>query len=341
MLCILGPTASGKSALAMQLAELEPRVEIISMDSALVYRGMDIGTAKPTRAELAQARHHLIDLIDPTESYSAARFVRDAQAVSKEVRARGGIPILVGGTMLYYKAYVEGLDDLPSAPPEFRQAIAARAAVVGWPALHQELSVIDPPTAERLKPTDAQRISRALELFQFTGKAMSELIHQSGERVTPNTSEREALDTIALEPRDRAMLHARIAERFHTMLAQGFLDEVRQLMARGDLRPDLPSMRCVGYRQAWQHLSGETTWDEFIAAGIAATRQLAKRQITWLRSFQNVARMDPFLNSESDHQSDPPSDHYSNHYSNHQGLRLVALTCADFTHTIDQLALRG
>lgn len=292
MLCLLGPTASGKSSLAMQLAQHDPRAEIISMDSALVYRGMDIGTAKPSAEDQARVRHHLIDLIDPSENYSAARFVQDATRVSQEIRGRGGIPILVGGTMLYYKAYVEGLDDLPAVPIDIRNAIAQQAKERGWPALHQQLAQSDPQTAARLKPNDAQRISRALELLAFTGKSMTQLIDESSARDQP--VEREPLAVLALEPLDRAKLHARIAERFEAMVKLGLLDEVRELMQRPGLYADLPSMRCVGYRQAWAHLKGETTFDEFMAAGIAATRQLAKRQLTWLRSFTGIQRIDPF-----------------------------------------------
>lgn len=291
MLCIIGPTASGKSALAMDLARQDSRVEIVSMDSALVYRGMDIGTAKPSAEERADVPHHLIDLIDPAQSYSAARFIEDATAAVREIRSRGKIPLMVGGTMLYYKAYVEGLDDLPSVPLAIREAIARQAARQGWPALHAQLSAIDPATAGRLKPTDAQRISRALELFEHTGKTMSALIAQSAPRQT-HGEHREALDVVALEPGDRARLHERIAHRFRQMVDNGFLDEVARLMERGDLSPASPSMRCVGYRQAWEHLEGKTTQEEFIEKAIAATRQLAKRQITWLRSFQNVQRID-------------------------------------------------
>lgn len=299
MLCILGPTASGKSALSMQLASENPRIEIISMDSALVYRGMDIGTAKPTAAEQQQVRHHLIDILDPVESYSAARFVRDAGTAASEIRGRGNIPIVVGGTMLYYKAYVEGLDDLPSAPLTIRQAISEEAKQVGWPALHQYLSTIDPETAHRLKPTDAQRISRALELFRFTGKPMSVLIAESQPRETQQNAGRESLDVVALMPEDRSLLHRRIESRFHEMLTAGFIDEVSRLKARGDLTPEMPSMRCVGYRQAWEYLDGQISYEDFVAAGIAATRQLAKRQITWLRSFDSIEKIDP-LNGGQD-----------------------------------------
>lgn len=294
MLCILGPTASGKSALAMALAAERPCIELISMDSALIYRGMDIGSAKPTAAEQQQVRHHLIDILDPAESYSAARFVQDASQAAREIRSRGNIPVVVGGTMLYYKAYVDGLDDLPSAPLAIRQAIAQEAEQIGWPALHQQLSAIDPPTAQRLQPNDAQRISRALELYRFTGRPMSMLIAESQPRQTQNNADREPLSVVALMPQDRGLLHERIASRFHEMLAAGFLEEVRKLKARGDLTPEMPSMRCVGYRQAWDYLDDKITYDAFVAAGIAATRQLAKRQITWLRSFQSIEKVDPF-----------------------------------------------
>jgi tRNA dimethylallyltransferase len=293
MLCILGPTASGKSALAMALAHASARpVEIISLDSAQIYQGMDIGTAKPSRAEQQQIRHHLIDLIDPAESYSAARFVQDATRAAQAIRARGHVPILVGGTMLYYKAYVEGLDNLPSCPPAIRQTITAQAAASGWPALHHELAQCDPETAARLQPTDAQRISRALELYRYTGKTMSALIRDS-KALGQGLPEREALAPIALLPDDRALLHRRIEARFDHMIEQGLMDEVRTLTMRHDLSPTLPSMRCVGYRQAWAHLRGEITHDEFREQGIAATRQLAKRQITWLRSFTELPRFDP------------------------------------------------
>jgi tRNA dimethylallyltransferase len=295
MLCILGPTASGKSSLALALARRRGDIEIISMDSALVYRGMDIGTAKPTPEEQAEVPHHLIDLIDPVESYSAARFLIDAESAAADIRSRGKLPLLVGGTMLYYKALREGLDDLPSAPMEFRDAIAEEVRHRGWPALHQQLSEIDIETASRLKPNDAQRISRALELYRFTGKPMSQLIRESAERAPSVLA--DALITIALMPEDRSVLHTRIEQRFHQMLAAGFLDEMRQLMQDSRLHSELPSMRCVGYRQAWDHLKGEIGFDEFVEAGVAATRQLAKRQITWLRSFPHLIVHDPFASN--------------------------------------------
>lgn len=297
MLCILGPTASGKSALAMAIAQEMPRIEIISMDSALVYKGMDIGTAKPTLEERQQVPHHLIDLIDPTQPYSAAQFVRDAAHAAREIRARGNVPVMVGGTMLYYKAYAQGLDDLPSAPLSIRQEIATQAKKIGWPALHAKLAQIDPETAGRLAPNDAQRISRALELYEHTGKTMSALIAQSTQQRLQEEGfypDREPLVVIALEPQDRAALHARIAQRFHEMLQAGFVEEVRALKERGDLSLEMPSMRCVGYRQAWEYLEGKISYEDFVNAGIAATRQLAKRQITWIRSFHDVEKHDPF-----------------------------------------------
>ena len=294
MLCILGPTASGKSALAMQLARQDPRIELISMDSAQIYRDMGVGSAKPSPLERAQVRHHLVDLLEPSESYSAARFVRDATQAADDIRARGGIPVLVGGTMLYYKAYVEGLDDLPSTPLEIRRAISQQAAAQGWPALHALLKTVDPDTAQRLHPADAQRISRALEIYRHTSKTMTAWIRDSATRSAQTPSNREGVQALALFTDDRAELHRRIEERFKQMVAHGLLEEVRRLRARGDLTPDLPSMRCVGYRQAWHHLDGTTSYSEFLAQGVAATRQLAKRQITWLRRFTDIERFDPF-----------------------------------------------
>jgi tRNA dimethylallyltransferase len=283
---LLGPTACGKSALAMRLAR-EIALEIVSVDSAQVYRGMDIGTAKPSAAERAQVPHHLLDLRDPSEPYSAADFVRDATQAIGQIRARGRLPLVVGGTMLYAKALREGLSALPSADREVRARIEARAREIGWPGLHAELARIDPATAARLPPNDSQRIQRALEVFELTGVPLSQL------QSTPHKPQL-ALATIALVPQDRAELHRRIERRFDAMLAAGFLDEVRALMARGDLDPDLPSLRSVGYRQAWQHLAQGTPFAEFRAAAIAATRQLAKRQITWLRSMRDAATVDPF-----------------------------------------------
>lgn len=292
MLCLLGPTASGKSSLAFWLAQEIPEVEIISMDSAQIYRGMNIGTAKPTAAECAQLPHHLIDILDPAESYSAARFVNDARKAAEHIRARRKIPVIVGGTMLYFKALSEGLDDLPTVPAEIRARIAEEASAIGWPALHQQLTAIDPQTAQRLNPNDAQRISRALELYRHTGESMTALIAQSTARGTRQPAG-ERLHVVGLQPEDRAWLHQRIGIRFEQMLAEGFLDEVRALFDRGDLHVGLPSMRCVGYRQAWDHLAGLISAEAFVDAAIAATRQLAKRQITWLRGFSSITRFDP------------------------------------------------
>jgi tRNA dimethylallyltransferase len=285
-LCIAGPTAAGKTAAALAIARVLP-VEVISVDSALVYRGMDIGTAKPTLAERAAVPHHLIDVLDPAEAYSAARFVADAGRLIGEIRSRGRLPLLVGGTMLYFKALQGGLDAMPAADASLRAAIDAEAARDGWPALHARLARLDPVTAARLAPNDAQRIQRALEVVRLTGRPLSAWHGASRSAVPP-------LPMIALEPRDRAWLHARIAARFETMLEHGLLDEVRRLRARGDLHPGLPSMRCVGYRQAWAALDAGTP--EALAAwpgcSIAATRQLAKRQLTWLRGMPERVSID-------------------------------------------------
>jgi len=282
---LLGPTGSGKSVLALQLAEAIP-LEIVSVDSAQVYRGMDIGTAKPSATDRATVPHHLIDIRDPADPYSAADFVRDATIAIREVRSRNKLPLLVGGTMLYAKALREGLSDLPSADPHVRARIEAKAREVGWPELHARLAHVDPVTAARLKPNDSQRIQRALEIYETSGKPMSALVSRQ-------TARRLQLSAIALAPSDRALLHARIAERFDEMLRAGLLDEVRVLRARSDLHPNLPSMRSVGYRQAWRFLTGHLTFDEFRQEGIAATRQLAKRQMTWLRSMPEVTVIEP------------------------------------------------
>ncbi len=281
-IALVGPTASGKTAAALALAgslQHQGGAEIISIDSALVYRGMDIGTAKPSREELAAVPHHLIDTLDPLDSYSAAEFAKDATGLIQDIRARGKTPLLVGGTMLYLKALLEGLNDMPPADPEVRAQIHARAAQLGWPALHAELAQVDPQTAARLAPGDSQRIGRALEVWTATGQSLSSF-HQSAKASAPDWH----IPVISLEPLDRAWLHQRIAQRFEQMMAAGFMDEVKTLRARGDLHPDLPSMRCVGYRQAWQGLDEGWSEAEICERGIFATRQLAKRQITWLRS---------------------------------------------------------
>ena len=278
VLAIMGPTASGKTAAALAVASRLP-CEIISVDSALIYRGMDIGSAKPDAAELAAVPHHLIDIIDPAHSYSVAQFRIDVLGLVDQIVARGRIPLLVGGTMMYFKVLTDGLGDLPPADPVIRARLDAEIAEHGIDRLHQRLALLDPITAQRLPPGDTQRIQRALEVIEQTGQALSTLFAQQ-ERSAPVLD----IQAFSLEPSDRAVLHRRIAERFDVMLANGFLDEMRTLRARGDLHPDLPSMRCVGYRQAWQFLDGEFNADEFRERGIIATRQLAKRQLTWLRS---------------------------------------------------------
>lgn len=285
-LVILGPTASGKSALSLELAKRFP-VEIISMDSALVYRGMDIGTAKPTLEERAVCPHHLIDIRNIGESYSAANFLDDAVCLVKEIRARGRYPLIVGGTMLYAKALRDGINEMPSTSPEMRMAVASEAETLGWPAMHAKLAKVDPQTAARLSPNDSQRIGRALEVYRMTCRPLS-AFHAEASKVPPF----ETL-TVGLLPQDRKALHQRIEERFDLMLADGFLDEMRQLMQREDYDPESPAMRAVGYRQAVDFLEGRTDWAGFHLAGVAATRQLAKRQITWMRSMPDVTLLDP------------------------------------------------
>jgi tRNA dimethylallyltransferase len=281
----MGPTASGKSALAASLARRFP-VEIVSVDSAQIYRGMDVGTAKPTPAERAGLPHHLIDLLDPTEAYSAARFRADALAAAREIAARGNVPLLVGGTMLYFKALREGLSDLPRADPHLRAAIEADARARGWPALHADLARVDPQTAGRLQPADSQRIQRALEIWHSAGVPMSQLV--GGRQGAPPLR----LVQIALVPGDRAALHRRIEARFEQMLADGLVEELVALRQRYALHAGLPSMRSVGYRQAWAHLEGEYDRATLRDRGIFATRQLAKRQLTWLRSTPDAIELD-------------------------------------------------
>lgn len=277
---LMGPTASGKSALAMELVQRLP-CDIISIDSALVYRGMDIGTAKPTATELALAPHRLIDLLDPAQAYSAADFCRDALREMAAITAAGRIPLLVGGTMLYYKALLDGLSPLPEADPQIRAQIEAEAQALGWAVLHQQLLQIDPVAGARIHPNDPQRLSRALEVYRITGKSMTELTQQSGTELPYRTLQ------YAIAPADRALLRQRIAERFDAMLAQGFEAEVRTLFERGDLSPDLPSIRCVGYRQMWDYLAGVIDYEEMRYRGTVATNQLAKRQLTWLRGWSH------------------------------------------------------
>ena len=283
---MVGPTASGKSGIGLMVAH-KVDVEIVSVDSALVYRGMDIGTAKPTVRQRSQIPHHLIDLMEPTDRYSAARFAADARQLIRDINARGRLPLLVGGTMLYIKALVDGLDAMPSTDPALRDALLAEGRDRGWPALHAELQKVDPETAARLKPNDSQRIQRAMEVWRQTGRPLSSF-HTKGNTTSVGGGGLPPRALISLEPQDRAWLHERIALRFDYMLDEGFLDEVHALRARGDLRPDLPSMRSVGYRQAWEALDAGLQGDALRQAlretGVAATRQLAKRQLTWLRS---------------------------------------------------------
>ncbi len=282
----MGPTACGKTELAVHLAGRLP-VEVISVDSALVYRGMDIGTAKPDAATLRKCPHHLIDVIAPSEQYSAARFKTEALALMADITARGRVPLLVGGTMLYFKALKHGLGDLPMADPALRRDIAERAARLGWPALHAELSRLDPAAGRRLSPQDSQRIQRALEVCLLTGKAMTGLLKADGGAALPYR-----LIEVALMPSDRAVLHRRIDARFRAMLAAGLVEELRALRTRYPLTADLPAMRAVGYRQAWRHLEGEIDAAALFATGAAATRQLAKRQITWLRAWSGAEVFD-------------------------------------------------
>ena len=290
---ILGPTAGGKTALALKIAEALP-VEIISLDSALVYRDMDIGTAKPTAAELDAVPHHLIDIIPPTESYSAAEFVSDCVQLAEEIRARGRLPLIVGGTMMYFHALTEGLNDLPEADAAVRARLQEEKQQYGLAHLYQSLQTIDPETAGRLKPNDSQRIERALEVYRLTGKPLSAHFAEKAEYTPPLD-----LCTTALIPENRALLHENIARRFTQMLEQGFIDEMRALRQKyPELTADMPSMRCVGYRQAWDYLESLTDYDTFVEKGIAATRQLAKRQLTWLRKIPLAHSIDPYTDGD-------------------------------------------
>ncbi|CFW56880.1 tRNA delta(2)-isopentenylpyrophosphate transferase [Yersinia enterocolitica] len=282
---IMGPTASGKTALSIALRQRLP-VELVSVDSALIYRGMDIGTAKPSAEELALAPHRLIDIRDPAESYSAADFRKDALKEMADITAAGRIPLLVGGTMLYFKALLDGLSPLPSADPQVRQRIEQQAAELGWEVLHQQLAEIDPVAAARIHPNDPQRLSRALEVFFISGKTLTELTKISGETLPYRVHQ------FAIAPVSRELLHQRIELRFHQMLDAGFETEARALFYRGDLHTDMPAIRCVGYRQMWSYLSGEIDYDEMVYRGICATRQLAKRQMTWLRGWGSVQWLD-------------------------------------------------
>jgi tRNA dimethylallyltransferase len=285
-ICLMGPTASGKTELALALHDAFP-VEIVSVDASQVYRGMDIGTAKPTPAERERAPHRLIDIRDPLQTYSAAEFREDALREMRAIGAAGKLPLLVGGTMFYYHALEYGLSALPSADASVRERLAEEGAALGWPALHARLGAIDAPTAARLEPHDAQRIQRALEIHALTGRAPSEVARDA--RRVPTEYH---LHKVALWPGDRAVLHARIAVRFQDMLKRGLIDEVEQLYRRGDLNPALPSMRTVGYRQAWSYLTKRSNYNEMVERSIAATRQLAKRQLTWLRRYLGTQRVE-------------------------------------------------
>ncbi len=286
VLLIMGPTGAGKTDLAIRLAERYP-IEIVSVDSAMVYRGMDIGTGKPAPAVLAQHPHHLVDILDPSETYSAGQFVRDVSRVVAEIRQRGRMPVLVGGTMLYFRALRRGLAALPSADADVRAAIDAQARRVGWPALHAELAAIDARSAARIQPNDAQRIQRALEVYRISGKTLSDF-HAEAQQPDPNL----VFTTYAWVPADRERLYAAIKTRFHAMLNAGLLDEVRRLHARADLHAELPSIRAVGYRQLWEYLEGQVPLDTAIENAIVATRHLARRQLIWLRSDAEVKSVD-------------------------------------------------
>ena len=303
ILCIVGPTGAGKTHLAMALAEhaksIGLTIELISMDSALVYRGLDIGSAKPTKKEQATVRHHLIDILEPTEVYSAARFATDAKRLCAEIRGRGHIPVVVGGTMLYWRAWAHGLSTLPPANPKIRLRLDEEGKAFGWPAMHAKLTKIDPETAARLKPNDSQRVQRALEVFEITGKPMSNLLADS-----PSEDGREGsaipawIRLVSLEPSDRTRLHQNLEKRFDEMLLAGFLDEVRVLRTNTDLHADLPAIRSVGYRQAWEFLNGEMNLEQMRYKALAATRQLRKRQLTWLRAISGRKVFDPFNPAE-------------------------------------------
>jgi tRNA dimethylallyltransferase len=303
ILCIVGPTGAGKTHLAMALAEhaksIGQTVELISMDSALVYRGLDIGSAKPTQAEQAAVQHHLIDILEPTESYSAARFANDAKYLCTIIRDRGNIPVVVGGTMLYWRAWAYGLSSLPPADPEIRARLDERGKAIGWPAMHAELAQVDSMTAARLQPNDSQRVQRALEVYEITGKPMSELLADS-----PSEDGREGsvipewINLISLEPSDRSRLHQNLEKRFDEMLIGGLLEEVELLRKNPSLHGDLPAIRSVGYRQVWEYLSGEVDQVEMRYKALAATRQLGKRQLTWLRAIAGRKTFDPFNPTE-------------------------------------------
>lgn len=289
VIAIMGPTASGKTGLALDIAA-KVESEVISVDSALVYKGMDIGTAKPTQEERAGVVHHLIDIIDPAESYSVSQFVNDTNALIGDILARGKVPILAGGTMMYFNALINGISPLPKSDEKIRDEITQQAQRLGWSKLHDELRGVDPISGERIHPNDPQRITRALEVYRSTGKTLTHWQQQEGEKCPYNIAQ------FAIAPADRAVLHERIATRFDLMLEQGFENEVVKLCERSDLHEDLPSIRSVGYRQMWQYLDGQLSYAEMRERGIIATRQLAKRQLTWLRGWEQVTWLDTFAN---------------------------------------------
>jgi tRNA dimethylallyltransferase len=299
ILCIVGPTGAGKTYLAMALAEhaksIGQIVELISMDSALVYCGLDIGSAKPTKSEQLAVQHHLIDILEPTKSYSAAHFANDAKRLCKEIRARGNIPVVVGGTMLYWRAWAHGLSLLPPADPKIRARLDSQGKTMGWPAMHAELAKVDPVTARRLQPNDSQRVQRALEIYELTGKPMSELLADApSEDGREGSAIPEWIDLVSLEPSDRSRLHQNLEKRFDEMLARGLLEEVKALRKNPELHADLPAIRSVGYRQVWEYLSGDIDQTEMRYKALAATRQLGKRQLTWLRAINDRKTFDPF-----------------------------------------------
>lgn len=289
VIAIMGPTASGKTGLALDIAA-KVESEVISVDSALVYKGMDIGTAKPTQEEQAGVVHHLIDIIDPAQSYSVSQFVNDTNALIGDILARGKVPILAGGTMMYFNALINGISPLPKSDEKIRDEITQQAQRLGWSKLHDELRGVDPISGERIHPNDPQRITRALEVYRSTGKTLTHWQQQEGEKCPYNIAQ------FAIAPADRAVLHERIATRFDLMLEQGFENEVVKLYERSDLHEDLPSIRSVGYRQMWQYLDGQLSYAEMRERGIIATRQLAKRQLTWLRGWEQVTWLDTFAN---------------------------------------------